>query len=161
MIHLMSDSLSDLSISAQHQIRAFRKSCARVNLNIFFLLATSQTVHLLLSRLSDGAARIFPTTLCRGWNSNSRQQVWITLWDLNSGLRNQLSYRNRGYYFILSKVTKRLFALNFQHSGAFTLNLSSFKIQKITQHLTQTHHNLPYKSQSTPKIFTLIESYPP
>ena len=45
----------------------------------FAFFATSQTVHLLLSRLTDGAARIFfPTTLCRSWDSNSRQQACTT-----------------------------------------------------------------------------------
>ena len=60
------------------------------------IFATSQAVHLFLSRLTDGTVKtFFLTTLCHDWDSNSRQQACTTLWDLNSGPVYQLSYRDR------------------------------------------------------------------
>ena len=75
---------------APHRQKAKAKTLLR-NFETFFCYFPD----LLLSRLKDGAARIFPTTLCHGWDWNSRQQACTALWDLNSGPRYQLNYRDR------------------------------------------------------------------
>jgi len=71
-----------------------------IQLQYTFFLCYSQTVHLLLSRLTDGAARIY--SYHRGRDLNSHQQACNTLWDLNLGPLNQLSYRDRGIYMKLN-----------------------------------------------------------
>ena len=115
-----------------------------LRLSHYAFFATSQTVRLLLSCLTDGAARIFSYHLMPrlGRDSNSRQQACTTLWDLNSGPLYQLSYCDRG---------KRL-KLSYKALYRIGLLFSAFSASKSTRNFPYCLSPAPIGKFSVPKF---------